>query len=337
MQRADELIAPRRRLGRLGADHGRERHGQGGRRAALHQKGPRADGPSWPINCAAMPETLLESELFGHVRGAFTDAKADTVGLFVQANGGTLFLDEIGDMPLGLQPKLLRVLQERKVRPVGGGKEVAVRRAHRRRHQPRPRGRDRGGPVPRGSLLPHQRDPGRAAAAARARQRRAAARAALRRHVRQAGRQGGGRALPRGRASACSSYAWPGNVRELQNCIERAVALTRAREDHGRRSARADPRVQGVARARRQRRSRGARHPGRGRAALHRARARRRRREQDDRPRASSASTARRSTRSCSSTRSAERVISAPLSPRTMPRRHVACTSRGLGRPVLLH
>src|SRR6185295_6416382 len=91
----------------------------------LHQTGPRAEHPFIALNCAAMPEHLIESELFGHVKGAFTDARADKVGLLVQANQGTLFLDEIGDMPLGLQPKLLRVLEERKVRPVGGSVEVA--------------------------------------------------------------------------------------------------------------------------------------------------------------------------------------------------------------------
>jgi len=92
----------------------------------IHFSGSRASRPFVPINCTAIPEGLLESELFGHVRGAFTGAHVTKRGLFEQANGGTLFLDEIGDMGLGLQGKLLRVLQDREIRPVGGNQSVKV-------------------------------------------------------------------------------------------------------------------------------------------------------------------------------------------------------------------
>jgi two-component system response regulator AtoC len=93
---------------------------------AVHQNGRRSQKPFIAVNCGAIPENLLESELFGHVRGAFTDASGDKKGLFEQADGGTLFLDEIGEMPLALQVKLLRVLQEGEIRRVGGSAAIKV-------------------------------------------------------------------------------------------------------------------------------------------------------------------------------------------------------------------
>ena len=93
---------------------------------ALHRRSRRQEGPLVAINCSALPESLLESELFGHMKGSFTDARADKQGLFEAASGGTLFLDEIGETPLSMQVKLLRALQEHAVRPVGSTRDVPV-------------------------------------------------------------------------------------------------------------------------------------------------------------------------------------------------------------------
>lgn len=92
----------------------------------IHQSGPRCEGPFVPINCGALPGELLESELFGHRQGAFTGASGDKTGLFQAASGGTLFLDEVTELPLGLQVKLLRALQEKSIRPLGSNQEIAT-------------------------------------------------------------------------------------------------------------------------------------------------------------------------------------------------------------------
>src|SRR4051812_25622788 len=191
----------------------------------LHQKGPRADHPFVALNCAAMPEHLIESELFGHVKGAFTDARTDKVGLLVQANQGTLFLDEIGDMPLSLQPKLLRVLEERKVRPVGGGKEVAfdvrlISATHRDLEDAIVQNQFREDLYFRLNVIQVALPPLRA----RANDVLLLAQHFVNSFAEQTGKAVKG--LSPEAAERLSSYAWPGNVRELRNAIERGVALT---------------------------------------------------------------------------------------------------------------
>jgi len=195
---------------------------------AVHHRSRRAQRPFVPVDCGAIPDALLESELFGHERGAFTGADARRIGLVEVADGGTLFLDEIGELPLALQAKLLRVLQERRVRRVGARQETAVdvrvvaatsrdidrmvaeggfrRDLYYRVNVVRidmPPLRERGDDI---GLL---------------------AEAFANRAGKEMGRSIGG--ISPDAYGVLRSYAWPGNVRELSNVIRRAVAMSRSK------------------------------------------------------------------------------------------------------------
>ena len=193
---------------------------------AVHYNSPRAKGPFIPVNCAAIPENLLESEMFGHMKGSFTDAKADRKGLFEEAQGGTLFLDEISELPISLQAKLLRVLQEKEIRRVGGTRSIPVDarviaatnldlagevKAKRFRedlyyrmnvievHMPALRERTEDIPLLAMHFVKKYAEPMKKPVAG----------------------------LTEGTLALLMDYAWPGNVRELENVIERGVTLTR--------------------------------------------------------------------------------------------------------------
>jgi transcriptional regulator with PAS, ATPase and Fis domain len=191
---------------------------------AIHANSSRASGPFVAVNCAAIPEALLESELFGYVRGAFTDARKDRSGLFREANGGMLFLDEISELPVTLQTKLLRVLEDKEVRPLGANQgervDTRVLSASNRNLEELVRSdkfrqdlyyrlnvirielpplRERGDDVP--VLLQHFID--KFAAGAK--------------------RQVDG--IEPEALTALRNYDWPGNIRELEHAIERAVFL----------------------------------------------------------------------------------------------------------------
>jgi two-component system response regulator PilR (NtrC family) len=191
----------------------------------IHESGSRADGPFVPVNCGAIPSELMESELFGHKRGSFTGAVADKRGLIQSAEGGTLFLDEVADLPLHMQVKLLRVIQEKAVRPIGEEREQAVdvrvlSATHKDLSQLVAQGRFRedlyyrinviqiGVPA----LREHAEDVPELADAllSRLSKRTSTAPARLTPEARE----------------ALQRYSFPGNVRELENILERAVALS---------------------------------------------------------------------------------------------------------------
>jgi DNA-binding NtrC family response regulator len=188
---------------------------------ALHFAGPRAARPFVPINCTAIPEGLLESELFGHVRGAFTGAHASKRGLFEKAHGGTLFLDEIGDMGPGLQAKLLRVLQDREIRPVGGTSSVQVdvrivAATNKDLAAEIAAGRFREDLFYRLNVIPVHIPPLRE----RPEDVPALVEAFLRRHD-----DSGRRSFSAAAMQRLATSPWRGNARELENTVERALAL----------------------------------------------------------------------------------------------------------------
>ena len=191
----------------------------------VHDRSARAHGPFVALNCAAMPEALLESELFGHERGAFTGAVARREGRFLQAHGGTLFLDEIGETSAAMQAKLLRVLQEKKLTRVGGHETLdvdarVVAATNRRLLEDVRAGLFREDLYYRLAAFPIEIPPLR---------RRPADILALARHFLHLLTRGPDRTLPilsEGAQQALQRHDWPGNVRELQNAIERALVLS---------------------------------------------------------------------------------------------------------------
>jgi two-component system, NtrC family, response regulator AtoC len=203
--------------------------GKEGVARAIHRNSRRASGPFVALNCAAVPEALLESELFGHTKGAFTDARAERTGLFVQADGGTIFLDEIADLALGLQPKLLRALQERRVRRLGADAEVPfdarlIAATNRDLELDVREGRFREDLFFRVQVISLEVPPLRA---------RDNDVLLLSQHFLQSFAVRSGktiRGLSAPVARKLRDYPWPGNVRELQNCMERAVALSEHEE-----------------------------------------------------------------------------------------------------------
>ena len=193
---------------------------------AIHRSGARADRPFVAVHCAAVPETLMETTLFGHERGAFTGASQARKGRLEQAHRGTLFLDEVGDIPLSIQVKLLRVLQDKAFERVGGGETLAVdvrviAATHRHLEAMVRAGEFREDLYYRLNVVPLTLPP--------LRDRRGDVLALIGHFLDRFNRDNGRRVhLGEDLVRVMSAYHWPGNVRELQNCVERLVVLAEA-------------------------------------------------------------------------------------------------------------
>jgi two-component system nitrogen regulation response regulator GlnG len=197
---------------------------------ALHELGPNPNGPFVAVNCGALPRELAESELFGHERGAFTGAAARRAGWFAEASGGTLVLDEVGELPLDLQPKLLRVLETGRLRRVGGAGEVAVRVRVVALTL-----RDLESEV---RLRTFREDLYYRLAAFRVqlpplRERRGDIPLLARHFLGEVMAEVGPRRLDAAAMAALAAARWPGNVRELRNAVRRAAILAGGRADGG--------------------------------------------------------------------------------------------------------
>jgi transcriptional regulator with GAF, ATPase, and Fis domain len=219
-----EMVGPRRATVLISGETGT---GKEMAARSVHLAGPRRRVPLVALNCSTLPEHLLEAELFGHVRGAFTGAVQNRVGRFEQAQGGTLFLDEIGDLPLELQAKLLRVLQEREIQKLGSSQTIrldvrVIAATNRNLAEAVARGQFREDLYYRLNVVPIEMPPLR---------QRAGDIPMLARHfVEKVCRL---EEIPLKTISAAaldllSQYSWPGNVRQLANAVEMAVALSGA-------------------------------------------------------------------------------------------------------------
>jgi len=189
---------------------------------AIHQTSTRKDKPFVPVNCAAIPEGLLESELFGHVKGAFTDAQSDKKGLFVEAACGTLLLDEIGEMPLAIQAKILRALQDKQIRPVGSNISIpfearVIAATNKNVKEEADAGRFREDLYYRLNIFKIEVPP--------LRERREDIPLLIREFLNRHESNGVKAEVSREVMRFFLDYPWPGNIRELENVIERCVFL----------------------------------------------------------------------------------------------------------------